>query len=83
MAIYEEGWKDGGLILLKIFGAALAATLIGMILVSLIMWAFFTYKRYRRVREIERDVFTQRVLEHPNKKEGVDMTCPGPNKFAR
>lgn len=83
MVIAEEGWKAGLLIIGKIMGLALASTLVLMIVVGLVTWAILVYRRNRRCREIEREVFGQQILENPRKKKGIDMSCEGPNKFAR
>jgi hypothetical protein len=83
LAVSEEGWKAGLLVIGKILGMALASTFVLMIVVGLATWAILAYKRNQRCKAIEREVFSQSVLEHPNKKKGIDMSCPGPNKFAR
>lgn len=48
LAVDAEGWKDGLLIILRILGTAMAATLVGVIVLSLIVWAV-------QVLEIGRD----------------------------
>lgn len=83
LAVDAEGWKDGLLIILRILGTAVAATLVGMIVLSLIVWAVMFWKRNKRIREIEREVFSQMILENPRKKKGYQPNCEGPNKWAR
>ena len=83
LAVDAEGWKDGLLIILRILGTAMAATLAGMIVLSLIVWAAMSWKRNKRIQEIEREVFSQMILENPHKKKGYQPNCEGPNKWAR
>lgn len=83
LAIETEGVWGGLLILGKIFGMALGVTLIGMIVLSLIVWAIASYRRAQRCKAIEREVFSQSIIENPNKKKGVRLDIQGPNKFAR
>ena len=83
LAVDAEGWKDGLLIILRILGTAMAATLVGMIVLSLVVWAVMAWKRNRRVQEIEHAVFSQMILENSRKKKGYQPKCEGPNKWAR
>lgn len=83
LAVSEEGLKAGLLVIGKILGMALASTFVLMIVVGLATWAILAYKRNQRCKAIEREVFTQSIIENPNKKKGVRMDIQGPNKFAR
>lgn len=83
LAVSEEGFRGGLLIVAKIFGMALGVTLVGMIVVGFVVWAVMAWKKNKRIREIEREVFSQMILENPHKKKGYQPNCEGPNKWAR
>lgn len=83
LAVDAEGWKDGLLIIFRILGTAIGATLIGMIVLYFVVWAVVSWKRNKRIQGIEREVFSQMILENPHKKKGYQPNCEGPNKWAR
>lgn len=83
MAIEAEGFIGGLMVLGKIFGMALASMLALVIVWSLMLWMVFSYRRRRRCKKIEREIFSQAAIENPRKKKGYHPECPGPNKWAR
>lgn len=83
MAFESEGFWGGLFILLKILGMALVSMLVLMLVVTCVLLTVAAYRRRKRERRIEREMFGPIIQEHKNKKKGVRMDVAGPNKFAR